>query len=94
MSQPTLEQFTASMLERGYDEVLVREWGPDHLAPEHDHPFDTDALVVRGEFWLTVGDSTRHLRAGDSFQLGRGIRHAERYGSEGAMFWAARRNPR
>ena len=94
MSQPTLEQFTASMLGRGYDEVLVREWGPDHIAPEHDHPFDTDALVVRGEFWLTVGDATRHLRAGDSFQLGRGIRHAERYGADGATFWAARRNPR
>ena len=33
-------------------------------------------------------------RAGDSFQLGRGIRHAERYGADGATFWAARRNPR
>lgn len=94
MNRQTLEQFTATMIARGYDEVLVREWGPDHVAPDHEHPFDTDALVVSGEFWLTVGETTRHLRAGDTFQLNRGIRHAERYGSEGATFWAARRNPR
>ena len=94
MNQPTLDQFTTELLARGFDEVLVREWGPNHLAPEHDHPFDTEALVVSGEFWLTVGDSTRHLRTGDRFQLGRGIRHAEKYGKEGAIFWAARRNAR
>jgi hypothetical protein len=94
MSQQTLEQFTATMLARGFDEVLVREWGAHHVAPDHEHPFDTEAVVVSGEFWLTVGDSTRHLRTGDTFQLGRGIRHAEKYGAQGATFWAARRNPR
>ena len=94
MTHQSLYQFTATMTARGYDEVLVREWGPDHVAPEHEHPFDTDALVVQGEFWLTVGDTTRHLRAGDTFQLTRGVRHAEKYGPQGATFWAARRNPR
>jgi quercetin dioxygenase-like cupin family protein len=94
MIQQTLEQFTTTMTASGYDEVLVREWGPGHVAPEHEHPFDTNALVVQGEFWLTVGDTTRHLRAGDTFQLAHGIRHAEKYGAEGATFWAARRNPR
>lgn len=94
MTQPTLQQFTATMLARGFDEVLVREWGAGHVAPDHEHPFDTEALVVQGEFWLTVGEATRHLRAGDTFQLGRGVRHAETYGAAGATFWAARRNPR
>lgn len=93
MSSPTLEAFTASMLSDGYHEVLVREWQADHTTPEHDHPFDTDALVVRGEFWLTTGGATRHLKEGDRFQLGRGIAHSERYGPQGATFWAARRNP-
>jgi quercetin dioxygenase-like cupin family protein len=50
------------------------------------------ALVVRGEFWLTVGEQTRHLRAGDAFELQRGIPHAERYGPQGATYWVARRN--
>lgn len=93
MTLPSFEQFSAKMLGSGYHEVLVREWEPHHCTPEHDHPFDTDALVVRGEFWLTSGGSTRHIRAGERFQLGRSIAHAERYGPQGATFWAARRNP-
>lgn len=93
MNLPTLEQFTRQMLGRGYHEVLVREWQPDHVAPEHEHPFDTNAIVVRGEFWLTTGGTTRHLKQGDTFELNRGIAHEERYGPEGATFWAARRNP-
>jgi quercetin dioxygenase-like cupin family protein len=93
MNNTSLEQFTSQMLSRGYHEVLVREWDAHHVTPEHDHPFDTSALVIRGEFWLTVGENTRHLRQGDTFQLDRGIAHSERYGPEGATFWAARRNP-
>ena len=91
MNRQTLEQFTASMLGRGYDEVLVREWGPDHIAPEHEHPFDARGLVVAGEFWLSVGEHTRRFGPGEIFELARGTRHAERYGDAGATFWAARR---
>ncbi|MFM8547936.1 MAG: cupin domain-containing protein [Betaproteobacteria bacterium] len=93
MALPSFEEFSAAMLSRGYHEILVREWEPNHATPEHDHPFDTDALVVRGEFWLSSGGNTRHIRAGETFQLGRGIAHSERYGPQGATFWAARRNP-
>jgi hypothetical protein len=50
------------------------------------------ALVVAGEMWLTEGDATRHLRAGDRFELARSAPHAERYGAEGATYWAARRH--
>ena len=57
---------------------------------------DTDAfalraLVVQGEMWLTIGDCTRHLRPGDSFELDTKVPHAERYGAEGATYWVARR---
>jgi quercetin dioxygenase-like cupin family protein len=58
----------------------------------HEHPFDTRAVVVRGEFWLTVDGQTRHLKTGERFELARHIPHAERYGPEGATFWAARVN--
>ncbi|MBL0151309.1 MAG: AraC family transcriptional regulator [Ideonella sp.] len=57
-------------------------------------PFDVKALVVDGQLWLTVGKSTRHLRAGDDFELARDIEHSERYGVEGATYWVARRNPK
>lgn len=90
MIPATFEQFAAGARDRGYAQALVREWEPLHQTPVHDHPFDTSAVVVRGEFWLTVGDQTRHLKAGDTFELTRGILHTERYGPEGATFWAAR----
>jgi len=51
-----------------------------------------EALVVQGEMWLTVGDDVRHLKQGDEFTLAHEAPHAERYGPEGATYWAARRN--
>jgi hypothetical protein len=41
--------------------------------------------------WLVVGDGERHLLPGDEFTLGREEPHAERYGPQGATYWAARR---
>ena len=92
MSQDTFELFRAHKLSEGYDEVLVREWAPGFSNEPHSHPFDTDALVVYGEFWLSIDGQTTHHHAGDRFQVARGVMHAERYGSQGAVFWAARKN--
>jgi hypothetical protein len=92
MIPSSFEQFATAARERGFAEFLVREWGPDQVTGEHVHPFDTDAVVVRGEFWLTIGGQTRHLQAGDSFQVARDILHSEKYGPQGATFWAARAN--
>jgi quercetin dioxygenase-like cupin family protein len=49
-------------------------------------------LVVEGEMWLTVDDVERQLRCGDVFALEANIMHSERYGDEGAVYWAARRH--
>jgi quercetin dioxygenase-like cupin family protein len=92
MVHTTFEQFSAQQRERGFDEILERVWPPGTVLDTHTHPFAVSALVVRGELWLSCGDSTRHLQAGDSFELDKGAPHAERYGAEGAMFWAARRH--
>lgn len=92
MSLPSFEEFSAAARARGYPEVLVREWQAGHATPEHEHPFDVTALVVRGEFWLTVGGEVRHLKPGDTFEVSRGTRHSERYGAEGATFWTGRAN--
>jgi quercetin dioxygenase-like cupin family protein len=88
----TFEHFTADATARGYDQTLVREWEPNQVMAEHVHPFDTSAVVVRGEFWLTCEGQTRHLKVGDAFQVARDIPHDEKYGPEGATFWAARKN--
>ena len=88
---PSFESFAAESRAAGFDEVLERKWPPNKVLDTHTHPFSVQALVVEGEMWLTVGDSTRHLRPGERFALEQGVPHAERYGAEGATFWVARR---
>lgn len=92
MNSMTFDEFHRLKLAQGFDQVLEREWEALFENTQHVHPFDTDALVVRGEFWLTVDGQTRHVQAGDTFTMARGVLHAERYGPEGATFWAARKN--
>ena len=91
MKTADFEAFRLLALMEGYDEVLEREWDPLTILDMHSHPFAAKALVTRGEMWLTVGDLTRQLRPGDTFELGRDEQHAERYGHEGATYWVARR---
>lgn len=86
------ETFKASKLKEGFDEVLIRNWEPNFQNEMHSHPFDTDAVVATGEYWLTLGEQVRYLKAGDRFSVSRDVLHSERYGSEGAVFWAARKN--
>ena len=77
--------------ERGFDTVLTREWAPDTVLDTHTHPFSVWAQVVRGELWLSWGGRTQHLKADDQFELDAEVPHAERYGSEGAAYWVARK---
>ena len=88
----TFEEFTAVSVEEGFDEVLVREWDPNRVVDTHTHPVDVSALVVRGEFKLTLDDKVITLKAGDPVRLARDIPHIENYGPEGATVWVARAN--
>lgn len=92
MSPLTFREFEADARAQGFDECLERDWAPALVLEAHAHPFAVQALVVRGEMWLTVGGATRQLRSGDRFALERGVLHAERYGTEGATYWVARRH--
>ena len=88
----TFEEFTAVSMDEGFDEVLVREWEANRVVDTHTHPFDVSALVVRGEFKLTLGERVVIRKAGDPFRLARDIPHIENYGPEGATVWVARAN--
>ena len=72
--------------------MLEREWPPLTVLASHTHPFALKARVVQGEMWLSVGQEMQHLLPGDEFALERDVPHAERYGTEGATYWVARRN--
>ena len=92
MTLPTFSEFEAKARQAGFDEVLERVWQPGQVVDDHGHPFAVEALVVKGEMWLTLRGETRHLVPGDTFALLRDEPHAERYGAAGATYWAARRN--
>jgi hypothetical protein len=92
MNEITFEAYAAEARAKGFDEVVERKWAPSLVLESHKHPFSVKALLVQGEMWLTVGDDVRHLQPGDEFTLDREQPHAERYGPEGATYWAARRN--
>ena len=84
-------QFEIRTKALGFNEVLERQWEPGRVVGTHSHPFDASALVVQGEMWLMVGDETRHIATGGTFELARNTPHSERYGSEGATYWVGRR---
>lgn len=92
MNPTDFDAFKTKALTEGFDEVLTREWAPGTTLDTHTHPFAVKALVIQGELWLTVDGQTQHLKAGAPFTLERGVPHAERYGSDGATYWVARRN--
>ncbi len=89
---PSFAEFEAQARAAGFDEVLQREWAPGLALDTHTHPFAVSALMTQGDLWLTCGGQTRHLQPGDRFELARDEPHAERYGPQGAQFWAARRH--
>lgn len=92
MPPAAFSEFEAAALAEGFNEVLERRWAANEVLDLHRHPFALKALMVQGELWLRRGDVTQHLRPGDRFELARNELHAERYGSEGAIFWIARRH--
>lgn len=91
---PSFDEFRAQALACGADEVLERRWQPGQVIATHTHPFAADALVVQGEMWLGQAGGERRLLPGDTFQLEADAPHTERYGSEGATYWVARRGKR
>jgi CheY-like chemotaxis protein len=84
--------FEAASLAEGFDEVVERRWDANEVLEPHRHPFGVKALMVAGEMWLTCDETTQHLRPGDLFEIPRNALHSERYGSDGATFWVARRH--
>jgi mannose-6-phosphate isomerase-like protein (cupin superfamily) len=86
------DAFADRMKKLGFDQVVKRVWKSLTTVEQHSHPFDSSAIVVQGEMWLTVDGRTEHLLPGGTFELRAHQPHSERYGAEGATYWVARRN--
>ena len=84
--------FEAELQRDGY-QIVTNTMPPGAINPEHAHDFDARLLVVSGEMTIVVGDQRNTYRAGETFNVIHGCRHAEQAGLEGATYFAGRRKP-
>jgi quercetin dioxygenase-like cupin family protein len=80
--------FGAALARRGAGPPILVHWAAGYARSLHSHSFEAHGLVVAGSFTLTTADGSTVLRAGDTFELGAGVPHAES-AEEGASLLVA-----
>ncbi|MBS0548950.1 MAG: cupin domain-containing protein [Proteobacteria bacterium] len=75
----------------GYDVATSTTPGAK-VNPEHSHPFDVRAMVLKGAVTLTTGGTTTTYKPGEIFSMERGCQHFESYGPEGAVSLVGRKH--
>lgn len=83
--------FEVELRDQGYGEMVDRRMDANSVNPEHSHEFDAPLLVLEGAMTIVSEGSERTYRAGDTFSMPVGCRHAEQSGPEGARYLAGRR---
>ncbi|HTR83792.1 MAG TPA: cupin domain-containing protein [Reyranella sp.] len=84
------QTFEAELKRDGYD-VMTNTTPGAKVNPEHCHPFDVRAMVLKGDFSLTRDGKTVAYRPGEIFTMERGCQHYESYGPEGAVILLGRK---
>ena len=87
MNQRTFE---AELRRAGYD-IITNTTPGAKVNPEHSHPFDVRAMVLKGDFKLTRDGKTETYKPGEIFAMPRGCKHYESYGPEGAVILLGRK---
>ena len=85
--------FREALARRGGGSPVLVHWAAGYARPLHSHAFEARGLVVSGSFTLLTAEGSTVLRAGDAFELGAGIPHAES-AAEGASLLVAGLSPR
>jgi quercetin dioxygenase-like cupin family protein len=93
MKEAAMDQhgFEAELRRRGY-EVITNTTPGAKVNPEHSHPFDVRAMVLKGAITLNCNGESRTYRPGDTFAMERGCPHYESYGPEGAVILFGRKS--
>jgi quercetin dioxygenase-like cupin family protein len=78
------QSFEAGLKRDGY-EILTNTTQGTKMNPEHSHPFDVRAMVIRGAITITSGGEVKTYKPGDTWDLARGCLHSESYGPAGAV---------
>jgi quercetin dioxygenase-like cupin family protein len=76
--------FEAELKRDGFD-ILTSTTPGAKVNPEHSHPFEVRAMVLKGALTLTTGGTTRTYKPGEIFTMAKGCLHYESYGDEGAV---------
>jgi quercetin dioxygenase-like cupin family protein len=84
------QSFEAELRRDGY-EIITNTTAGAKVNPEHSHPFDVKAMVLKGVITLACNGESRTYRPGDTFAMPRGCLHYESYGPEGAVILLGRR---
>ncbi len=85
-----LLQFEAQLASEGYRTVTTVQQAPGYQMGEHVHPFDACALILEGDFTITVDGVTTHYAVGEVFRLPAGTVHTES-SRQGVRYRAGRR---
>ena len=87
-----VQAFEADLRAQGYQVITSVEQPPGYAMGEHVHPFDACALIVAGDFTITVDGQARRYGVGDVFRLPAGTLHSESAGEDGVQYLACRRS--
>jgi quercetin dioxygenase-like cupin family protein len=85
--------FETELDAQGYAEIVDRRMEPNAINPEHAHEFDARLLILEGAMTIAADGAERTYRAGDTFAMAAGRRHAEHAGADGTRYLAGRRYP-
>ncbi|WP_421999858.1 cupin domain-containing protein [Reyranella sp.] len=84
------QSFEAELKRDGYD-IQTSTTPGAKVNPEHSHPFEVRAMVLKGALTLTTGGKTTTYSPGEIFTMAKGCLHAESYGDEGAVTLVGRK---
>ena len=83
------QEARAILSERGHKNIVTFTFPKGDVKEAHEHPFDSDVVIVSGSIKIVVADKEYNLAPGDEFQLGAGIKHSECMGEDGVTLVAA-----
>ena len=89
MKNITEQEARVILSERGHKNIVTFTFPKGDVKEAHEHPFDSDVVIVSGSIKIVVADEEYNLAPGDEFQLGAGIKHAEFTGEDGVTMVAA-----
>ena len=88
MKTITEQEAKAILSERGHKNIVTFTFPKGDVKEAHEHPFDSDVVIVSGSIKIVVADEEYNLAPGDEFQLGAGIKHSEFMGEDGVTLVA------